>query len=507
MSDATDPVTARAIARVGRTLRDKWRLDRLLGVGGMAAVYAATHRNGSRGAIKMLHVELSVEPEIRARFLREGYVANSVGHPGAVRVLDDDVAEDGAVFLVMELLSGETLEGRWERKGKRLGAAEVLRAMDQLLDVLAAAHDRGIVHRDIKPENVFVNHDGTIKLLDFGIARLRGNGPGERPTVSGAALGTPAFMAPEQAMGTSSAIGPASDLWAVGASMFLLLGGRTVHEADSSNALLIRAATTRARSLATLAPKLPPPLIELVDRALAFEIPARWASARDMQEAVRDVYEEITGGPMHGAPPLSVPAPRESAAIRIAERPSNATTGGAGASTRAVLSSPPSRKPRIAPAVWVATGAGALLAVVAVALAVGRGRRATPMPAQATASSVTTPSQPIASAPASVVAEPPPAPASASASASAPAPATSADDPHAARLSVFAQGGTCEITIDDVPSGKTPIDAVVVPAGERRVTCRLPTGGAVTRRVRAIAGKTAVVAFAMAPVDPMDKRK
>jgi serine/threonine protein kinase len=95
MLDAADAVTTRAHARVGRTLREKWRLDRLLGIGGMAAVYAGTHRNGSRGAIKMLHVELSLEPEIRARFLREGYVANAVGHPGAVRVIDDDVAEDG----------------------------------------------------------------------------------------------------------------------------------------------------------------------------------------------------------------------------------------------------------------------------------------------------------------------------------------------------------------------------------------------------------------------------
>src|SRR5271155_4280902 len=109
VTGASDPLVVRAQARVGSTLRDKWRLDVLLGVGGMAAVYAATHRNGSRAAVKMLHLELSIDAEVRRRFLREGYVANSVGHAGAVRVIDDDAIEDGSAFIVMDLLVGETL--------------------------------------------------------------------------------------------------------------------------------------------------------------------------------------------------------------------------------------------------------------------------------------------------------------------------------------------------------------------------------------------------------------
>src|SRR4051812_41766464 len=104
MQDVSDPITERAKARAGRTLKEKWRLDKLLGVGGMAAVYAGTHRNGMRAAVKVLHPELSLNNEIRTRFLREGYLANKVGHPGAVTVLDDDVEDDGSVFLVMELL-------------------------------------------------------------------------------------------------------------------------------------------------------------------------------------------------------------------------------------------------------------------------------------------------------------------------------------------------------------------------------------------------------------------
>src|SRR5689334_7651324 len=116
-TEELDPLVMRAHLRVGQVLREKWRLDVSLGVGRIAAVYAATHRNGSRVAIKILHTELSVSADVRTRFLREGYVANRVAHEGAVKVSDDDVAEDGAAFLVMELLDGETLEDRRVRHG------------------------------------------------------------------------------------------------------------------------------------------------------------------------------------------------------------------------------------------------------------------------------------------------------------------------------------------------------------------------------------------------------
>ncbi len=195
----TDPMVMRAQTRVGQVIKEKWRLDVLLGVGGMAAVYAATHRNGSRVAIKLLHPELSTHHQVRARFLREGYVANAVGHDGAVRVTDDDIAEDGSAFLVMELLDGETLEDRRVRCGGQLGEDETLWLADQLLDVLAAAHAKGVIHRDIKPDNIFVTRAGQVKLLDYGIARLREVTSKSTATVSGATMGTPAFMSPEQA--------------------------------------------------------------------------------------------------------------------------------------------------------------------------------------------------------------------------------------------------------------------------------------------------------------------
>ncbi len=147
-ADESD-VLARARAYVGVVLRGKYRLDRLLGVGGMASVYAATHlRNADRVAVKILHRELSIDAGLRARFLREGDAANRVEHSGTVRVLDDDIAEDGSLFIVMDLLDGETLHARWNRSSRRLGAREVVKLMCGVLDVLVATHAKDIVHGD-----------------------------------------------------------------------------------------------------------------------------------------------------------------------------------------------------------------------------------------------------------------------------------------------------------------------------------------------------------------------
>lgn len=285
----------RARAQLGKTLKDKYVLEEVLGVGGMAAVYAARHRNGNRVALKLLYPELSISADVLARFVREGYVANRVNHPGAVRVLDDDRTEDGGFFLVMELLEGEPVDAVWERAGK-VDAAEVMGWMDQLLDVLAAAHAQGVVHRDIKPENLFLTHDGTVKVLDFGIARMQD--PGTKATQTGRPFGTPAFMSPEQALGRARDIEARSDIFAVGATMFALLSGRTVHEAETASEMLVYAATKPAPSILTVAPNMPASLAAVVDRALAFERDDRWESARAMQTAVRDAYASAYGRPM-----------------------------------------------------------------------------------------------------------------------------------------------------------------------------------------------------------------
>ena len=288
-----------AQARVGRTLRDKWHLDAMIDVGGMAAVYAATHRNGMRGAVKILHHHRSLDPDIATRFRREGYIANKVAHPKAVRVLDDDVDDDGSVFLVMELLTGATLRERASTRGGKLAPDEVLLAADQLLDVLAHAHDLGIVHRDVKPENLFVTHDGQLRLLDFGIARLVEPVPGAHSeTIDGMPMGSPSFMSPEQARGRWDLVGAQSDVWSVGATMFNLLSGEDVHIARTVPELLAEIFTTQARSLSTALPECHPAVVSVVDRALKLRLADRWPDARSMQDAVRGAYRELMGADM-----------------------------------------------------------------------------------------------------------------------------------------------------------------------------------------------------------------
>lgn len=279
--------------RIGELLSEKWRLEKLLGVGGMAAVYAAKHVNNDRAAaIKVLHVEASLNAEIKRRFLREGFIANKVQHPGAVAVLDDGVTSDGAAYIVMELCQGETLQEVLEREGT-CDEATVLRWAEALLDVLALAHQEGIVHRDLKPENVFVLRDGSVKVLDFGVARIESLS--DHRTQAGLVLGTPAFMPPEQARGQT--VDGRSDLWALGAIMVTALTGKRVREANTTQECLFLAMTEPVKPMAVLAPELSPRLGAIIDKALAFEPAKRWDDATTMQSAVHVLQQALARDP------------------------------------------------------------------------------------------------------------------------------------------------------------------------------------------------------------------
>jgi serine/threonine-protein kinase len=395
-----DPLVLRSRQRVGQVLREKWRLDVLLGVGGMASVYAATHRNGSRVAIKMLHQELSIHPQVRSRFMREGYVANSVGHEGAVHIIDDDTAEDGSLFLVTELLDGETLEDRRLRFGGQLSEDEVLWLSDQLLDVLIAAHGRGIVHRDIKPENVFLTRAGTVKVLDFGIARLREVSSASSATRSGASMGTPAYMSPEQARGLWEEVDARSDIWAVGATMFHLLTGKPVHDGRTANEVLLEAMTKPAQPIAEVATSVAPAVSHLVDKALAFERENRWQDAGRMQEVLRRAYVDRNGAQITTAPKLTVPPNVPNRTLPTAEDAQLAslpTTGQPVADARAATTAGHRRRLRPATlAVIVFGGAAIGVTIAAVAIAVvSRGGA----PHAVSAAAVATSAPPVASAP------------------------------------------------------------------------------------------------------------
>jgi eukaryotic-like serine/threonine-protein kinase len=397
VTELLDPLTVRVRSRVGQTLRGKWRLDGLLGVGGMAAVYAATHRNGSRVAVKILHPELSTNAEVRTRFAREGHAANAVGHDGAVKVIDDDVAEDGSLYLVTELLDGETLEDRRMRSGGQLSEDEVLSVADQLLDVLAAAHAKGVFHRDVKAANIFLTRSGQLKILDFGIAHLREFSTGTMATKAGSAMGTPAFMSPEQARGLWSEVDGRSDLWSVGATMWQSLTGTLVHDGRTANEELLSAMTKPAPPLASVLPDVSPAVAHVVDRALAFEKEKRWLSAERMQEGVRRAYHDRHGKPITTAPKMTVPesVPNRTlgptSSLASAKRPTTArpvasSQGGARGPT---LSDPPRR-------LVVAMAAGVVVLVAGIWTVSTRhhGEPAAASPSLALASAATTEAPP-----------------------------------------------------------------------------------------------------------------
>lgn len=281
----SNDVRQRAQQRVGQTLRGKWRIDAMIGVGGMAAVYAATHRNGKRGAVKILHAEMNLLEEVRNRFLREGYLANKVDHPGVVSVLDDDQSEDGSVFLVMELLEGESVDVKLARS-TRMSEAEAVPIIADVLDVLAAAHHKGIVHRDLKPDNVFVTTRRQVKVLDFGIARMKEAAQQGAGTQTGSLMGTPNFMPPEQALGDWNKVDGRTDIWATAATLFAMLAGRAVHLGENPNKILLSAMTTAAPPLLSVAPHVSPRVAAIVDRALAFDRDQRWPHAQEMREAL-----------------------------------------------------------------------------------------------------------------------------------------------------------------------------------------------------------------------------
>ena len=301
-------------------LDDKWTLERLLGVGGMAAVYAATHRNGARAAVKVLHPELSRNKEVRERFLREGYAANRVEHAGAVKVLDDDVVvsgpESGTAYIVMELLEGESLQDRLER-GAPMGELEFLAIAGSVLEVLEAAHARGVVHRDLKPENLFLVRPpqegpevaaggvsaAKVKVLDFGLARLV---QGQAITSYGLALGTPSFMSPEQAAGRIDEIDGRTDLFALAATGFRICTGRRIHEAANPVDLVRKMATLAAPRVRDVRPEVSEACARVLDRALEFRREDRYETAAAMREDVARAISELE---IRGPTQLAIPAP------------------------------------------------------------------------------------------------------------------------------------------------------------------------------------------------------
>jgi serine/threonine-protein kinase len=321
-------MSQQAERRVGTIIGGKWRVDALLGSGSMAAVYAVTHRNGARAALKILHPTLCTDPSVCERFLGEGYLANSVKHSGIVRVLDDGVTDDGCVFLTMDLLEGDTLEALRQKRGNRIPIVEALDLGDKLMDVLSAVHSAGIIHRDLKPQNVFVCNDGVLKLLDFGVARVFDRTSQSKLSMFGLVLGTPSFMSPEQALGSRDKVDHRSDIWSFGATLFTALTGETVHLGANVQAKLLAAATVKARSITMVMPELPPGIAAAIDMSLRFKKEDRWQSVDAMRRAFREARESAglakpaeTGRPFDVSPGDVDAGAFTAAASRASSRP------------------------------------------------------------------------------------------------------------------------------------------------------------------------------------------
>lgn len=266
----------------GAIVAQRYEILARLAAGGMGVVFRARHRVSRHlVALKVMHPIVALDPASVARFAREARVAAAIGHDGIVQVLDAGSDDDGTLYLAMELLEGESLRARLTRADVTRGEAIAL--IDALLDPLSAAHAAGFVHRDLKPENVFVTREGRTKLLDFGIAKEIAPASA---TLTGAAIGTPHYMAPEQVMSAKGAT-PASDVWAVGVMLYEILAGRPPFDGPTPHAVVVRACVEAPTPVTELAPGVGPELAELVTRALSKDPSARPADAAALRSALR----------------------------------------------------------------------------------------------------------------------------------------------------------------------------------------------------------------------------
>ncbi len=304
--------TGDARSRIGQTVDGKFLLESLLGIGGMAAVYASQDETGRSVAVKILHAEFSSNDSIKNRFNREASLTSAVDHPGRVEVFGEGVSEDGDPYFVMERLEGITLERLWKRHERKVPLDYALEVADRVLDFLSECHNQNIVHRDLKPSNVFITESGFVKVIDFGVAKKRE--AGVDPTMVGTALGTPAYMAPEQALGSAERIDGRSDIFSVGAMLHAMLSGKRLHEGRSHQEAFVLAATRPAPSIARIASELPANVVALVDRALQWDPRNRFQTAGEMREEIARVLEKQTGEKR----PAASPARRAKSALLAA---------------------------------------------------------------------------------------------------------------------------------------------------------------------------------------------
>ena len=331
-------------ALIGMTLSGRYKIERIIGEGGMGAVYQAEHTHmRKRLAIKVLHPEMSRLPEVVARFEREAMAAAHIDHPNVATATDFGKLDDGSFFLVLEFVEGHGLR---EEIGKgRLELGRALHITRQISSALQRAHQMGIVHRDLKPENVMLiekdDDKDFVKVLDFGIAKVpvgelgssgvKGAG---QPVLTqlGMVYGTPEYMAPEQALGQD--VDARADLYALGVIAYEMMTGLRPFDSDSKVQLLGMHVTAPVPPMAVKAPEanVPPDVEAIVVRCLAKESTHRWSDAKELTDAITAVAAKLSSGGRISAlpPPMSMSR----------GRPSHATAQGLGGAVVALEVSP-----------------------------------------------------------------------------------------------------------------------------------------------------------------------
>ncbi len=280
---------------IGTIIDRKYRIKRLLGEGGMGAVFEAEHTRIERKvAVKILHSQYSSSEELVGRFFREAQAASAIGHPNIIDIFDVGVQEDGTVFIVMELLKGESL-GDWMKREDAKNPGRAVAVVLQVLSALTVAHDKGIIHRDLKPDNTFIAKDSRgryeVKLLDFGIAKIQDDAEGDTGlTKTGTVLGTPNYMSPEQARGKD--VDQRIDIWSVGVMLYQMLAGELPFKGDSYNAVLSDILLETPTPLMKATKGVPGDLAKVVEKAMAKNRNERYRYVSDMARDLMPFSDE-----------------------------------------------------------------------------------------------------------------------------------------------------------------------------------------------------------------------
>jgi len=268
---------------IGREILGTYKLVELLGQGGMSVVYRARHvLTDQEVAVKVLPPELATQREVKARFIEEARTLARLEHPNIV-VLHNFVEQEGYLYLVMQCAEGETFDQVIAREG-RVEAGEAVSVIIEVLRALEYAHDQGVIHRDIKPSNVILRGDGTVKVMDFGIAKFMGS---TKLTQTGQTMGTVRYMSPEQVRGKQ--VDHRTDLYSLGITLYEALTGRTPFDGENHFEIMQKHLTTPPLPPREIVPALPPELEAVVLRSVAKPTDQRYQSARDFRQALQKV--------------------------------------------------------------------------------------------------------------------------------------------------------------------------------------------------------------------------